>query len=121
MRLIAAIAAAAVLAGLTAQDASACERSDIAILQSNWRIDGRVVRVAGELKNGCATDTAVQLQAIYRKESGEIVHVSDFWPAVTNNIRAGETFGFSTLEPIASQGVAKVDVKVIAVRQWTSR
>lgn len=121
MRLIAAIAAAAVVAGFTVQGASACGRNEIAILQSNWRVDGKVVRVAGELKNGCATDTAVQLQAIYRKESGEIVHVSDFWPAMTNNIRAGETFGFSTLEPIASQGVAKVDVKVISVRQWSSR
>ena len=121
MKLVAAVAASALLAGFTVQDASACDRDDITILQSNWRVDGRVIRVAGELKNGCATDTAVQLQAIYRKESGEVVHVSDFWPALTNNIRAGETFGFSTLEPIASQGVGKVDVKVVSVRQWSSR
>lgn len=121
MRLIAAIAAAALLAGFTVQGASACGRDDITILQSNWRVDGDYVRVAGELKNGCSAETGVQLQAIYRKTSGEIIHVSDFWPASTNNIRAGESFGFSTLERLAKQGVGKVEIKAIAVREWSPR
>lgn len=121
MRVIAAVAAAALLAGFTVQDASACDRDDITIMQSNWRVDGDYVRVAGELKNGCSAETGVQLQAIYRKSSGDIIHVSDFWPASTNNIRAGESFGFSTLERLSKQGVGKVEVKVIAVRQWNAR
>ena len=101
--------------------ALACDRDDIAILQSNWRVDGEYVRVVGELKNSCSTETGIQLQAIYRKSSGEIIHVTDFWPASTNNVRAGESFGFSTLQRIANQGVASVDVKVIAVQQWKPR
>ncbi|SEL39204.1 hypothetical protein SAMN04515666_103608 [Bosea lupini] len=98
--------------------AVACDTNDIEIQQSSWRVDGEYTRVVGEFKNGCTEPTGAQLQLVFRRKSGEIVHVKDFWPASTNNVKAGALHAFGTMDRLAGLSFDQVDVKVIAVKRW---
>lgn len=101
--------------------ALACAPGDIAVLQANSRVEGPFVHVAGEIKNGCTAMIGVELQAIFRKADGQIVHVRNFWPNSINNIPAGETLGYSARERLSGEGVTKVEIKVASVKRWEAQ
>lgn len=112
---VAAVASAGLFAG---SQARACSMSDFAITQSDWRREiGEYARIVGEIANQCATPSGAQLQAVFRDKAGKVVITSEFWPASTRNIGAGQKYAFSTLVEVGATA-ATMSVSIIDAREW---
>lgn len=71
--------------------------------------------VIGEIRNKASVPLAPQLQAIARNKAGEVVDTTDWWPASTGNIAAGDRW------PIKYPLTSRADVETVSVRVITVR
>lgn len=89
----------------------------------DWRLDEfdeRYVHFTGEIRNDCSVPLGVQVQAVFRDASGNIVTTEEFWPASTRNIAPGSTYPFSemALPGSAAARIKTMDLLIIGVEEW---
>lgn len=98
----------------------ACSPSDIQVKQASWVRKGsgqQFLRVVGEIVNHCADATGVQLKAVFRDGSGNVVTTTEFWPASIRNIPAGSAYAFE--QPAdGDRPVTALELNVIETRRW---
>jgi hypothetical protein len=117
MKLKATLIGAVIGCSIASSASAACSTSDVRVKSWNWHVEHGYAIYVGEIVNGCAEATGVQLQIVSRSASGEAVDSEQFWPASTNNIPAGGSYVFKwTAE--ANRQAKNATLGVIAVNQW---
>lgn len=104
----------------TRSEPAGCGVSQITLDGVSNRAEGDYIYVLGRLVNNCTEPTGVEIKVTVYDNAGGIVSVDDQWPASVSNIPSGGEFPFETMVRRAP-GAAKVDVRVISVKQWRQR
>ncbi len=117
MKPCAALLIAASLAVAPIASAQPCTPSDITIDKIKGRVDGDYLYITGRLVNNCSAATGVQIKITIYDKSGDVLDVSDTWPASINNIPAKSDFPFRDMMRRV-RGFSKFDVRVIATKAW---
>ncbi len=97
---------------------TSCQASDIALDELKSRVGRTHVYILGRIVNNCNSEAGVQIKLVILDHAGAVLHVSDFWPASTENIPAHSGFAFQTMV----EGVNAFDrfqVTVISMKRWT--
>jgi len=93
------------------------------ISRANWHLDefnDGTVDFVGEVRNNCASPLGIQLRAVFRDASGNIVTTEEFWPASTRNIAPGSSYPFSSKSypGMSAARVKSLELSVIDVQEW---
>jgi len=83
----------------------------------DMRWEGDVLWVVGEVRNTGGVASGVELQVIARNASGRLVDVATFWPAGTQNIQPGASYGFR-LPVTRDQSAVRVEVQIVGTEVW---
>jgi hypothetical protein len=97
---------------------SKCRASDVALDQLRSRHHGGYVFIVGRVMNNCNAEAGVQIKIAILDHAGGVLHVTNFWPASTENIPAHSGFPFQTEIAVAA-AFDRFQVSIIDVKRWT--
>ncbi|MFH1689196.1 MAG: hypothetical protein ABIE42_03030 [Candidatus Eisenbacteria bacterium] len=91
--------------------------ADIRIEGLRTRTETAYIFITGRLINDSDYPTGVQVKTISYDSQGEVLTVSDSWPASISNIPAHSDYPFETMLDHLP-GHSRIEMRVIDVRQW---
>src|SRR5690606_3750552 len=87
------------------------------LVSFDTRREGDIVWALGEVRNVGGGAAGVELQVIARDASGRLVDVVTFWPASTQNIRPGTSYGFR-YAVTRERSAVRFEIQVVGTEMW---
>lgn len=101
--------------------AESCKLSEVEVKVARWYDEqglNMYFTVVGELVNNCNAPTGVQVRFVGRDAKGNLVSVSEPWPASVRNIPPHSRSPFQTTAFRYDRAIKTLSAEAIQVKQW---